>query len=136
MKQKIVFVTGNKMKLEEAKKILGNKYDVINESIDLTEIQSVNNKEVIKYKINEAYEIASKIYGDDVMVMVEDTGLIFKNMGSFPGALIKFYKDNVGLKGIVKFNGGSKAVAITMIAIKSKNKTYLFSLHFMRSLIP
>ena len=123
---RIIFITGNKVKLEEAKKILGSDYEIINENLDLIEIQSIDNKEVIKHKIEEAYQIAEKKYGSDINVMCEDTGLQIKNLNKFPGALIKFYKENVGLKQIVEFSSGSKATAISVIGFKNKSGTFIF----------
>jgi len=117
---KIIFLTGNKNKLAEAQKILGEDIKVVNKKIDLEEIQSTEVEEVIKEKIKAAYKILKK------PVIAEDTGVYIKNMNGFPGALIKFYLDKIGNKGIVKFNGGSQAYAETIIGYHDGKKIHIF----------
>lgn len=80
-------MTGNKNKLEEVKKILGDhglgKYeDLVNKSIDLPELQAETNREITIKKCEEAFNI---VQGP---VIVEDTGLHFKAMNDLPGNLI------------------------------------------------
>jgi non-canonical purine NTP pyrophosphatase (RdgB/HAM1 family) len=114
-------------KLKEAREILGKKFDIENIDIDVPEIQSTDVKEVTKSKIEAAYNEAVKIYGPNVNIICEDTGLHFKNMNNFPGALIKFYHKALGNVGISKHNGGSKATAITVVGLRNKKGVYLFS---------
>ena len=47
-------------------------------------------------------------------------------MNNFPGALIKFYLDHVGNKGIAKFNGGSKVYAETVIGYHDGKDIHFF----------
>ena len=47
-------------------------------------------------------------------------------MNNFPGALIKFYSEHLGNKGITKFNGGSKAYAETVIGYHDGKKIHFF----------
>ena len=54
---------------------------------------------------------------NDVIVICEDTGLYIDDMNQFPGALIKFYLGSIGINGIIKMNGNSKAKAQTVIGI-------------------
>lgn len=121
---KILFVTGNKNKLAEAKEILGDKFQVDTIDIDLPEIQSTSVKEVMENKIKIAYEEASKIYGKNINIICEDTGLSFANMNDFPGALIKFYYKAIGNEGIVKHNKGSKCTANTVIGLHNNHGTF------------
>ena len=117
---KLLFLTGNKNKLNEAKDIMGDKFQINNKKVDLPEIQSTNVEEVITEKLKEAYKIVKK------PVFCEDTGVYIKNMNNFPGALIKFYLEHLGNKGISKFNGGSKAYAETVIGYHDGKKIYFF----------
>jgi XTP/dITP diphosphohydrolase len=117
---KIVFLTGNKNKLLEARNILGKDITILNKKIDLDEIQTTSVEDVIKHKILAAYKILKK------PVIAEDTGVYIKNMNGFPGALIKFYLDKIGNKGIVKFNGGSNAYAETIIGYHDGKKVHIF----------
>lgn len=77
--------------------------------IDLKEIQSDDVEEVMKYKIRDAYELVQ------APVFAEDSGLFFDNMNGFPGALIKFYLDKIGIDGISKYHGGTQVTAKTII---------------------
>jgi len=86
---KILFVTGNKNKLAEAKAILGDDFEVDNIDIDLPEIQTTSVREVMEYKIKFAYEEASKIHGKNINIICEDTGLSFANMNNLATLLCK-----------------------------------------------
>jgi len=137
-KQNIVFVTGNKNKLKEVVEILGDDFAVINIAVDLQEIQSTSVKEVIQEKIKEADKIFQQkdILNDikeefkklnvsvndykDFTIICEDTGFHIDSMNigekaekeptmMFPGALIKFYLQALGAKGIIEMNKDSKA---------------------------
>ena len=137
-KQNIVFVTGNKNKLREVTEILGDTFAVINIEVDLPEIQSTDVKEVINEKIKEAdkifrnKDIIKNIKEEfkklnvtvndynDFTIVCEDTGFHIDSMNiseksekdstkMFPGALIKFYLQALGAKGIIEMNKGSKA---------------------------
>ena len=120
MEKKIIFLTGNKNKLKEAKEIMGSDFKIVNKKIDLDEIQSTSVDEVILNKIKAAYKILKK------PCFCEDTGVYIKNMNNFPGALIKFYLDSLGLNKIAKLNGGSKAYAETVIGYHDGKKVHFF----------
>ena len=60
MSTNIVFITGNQNKLDEVKSILGNKFNVINYDIDLSEIQNTEVKKVINEKFNGVKKVLSK----------------------------------------------------------------------------
>jgi len=138
MKQNIVFVTGNKNKLKEVREILGEDFAVVNVHVDLPEIQSIDVKEVIGEKIKEAdkvfraQNIMDKIKEEftslditinsfnDFIVVCEDSGLHIDSMNNsekaekeltkmFPGALIKFYLQSIGAKGIIERDRNSNA---------------------------
>ena len=86
MAKRLTFVTGNKNKLEEVKKILGGQAgalgiysELVNKSVDLPELQAATNREITIQKCEEAFK---QVQGP---VIVEDTGLHFKAMGDLPG---------------------------------------------------
>ena len=133
-KIKIVFITGNENKCKEVNAILGiNLFSVINIKLDLPEIQSMNVVDVVNEKIKITLQLAInnfneiiekfKLRGEivssinDVIILCEDTGLTIKNMNNFPGALIKFYYESIGNKGISERDGGSLSIAICVIGI-------------------
>jgi inosine/xanthosine triphosphate pyrophosphatase family protein len=130
-KTKIIFVTSNENKFKDAQEFINSNFIIINEKLDLLEIQSTDNIEVMKYKIEEAYNkiINMEKYKsdiDNINVICEDTGLICENMHTFPGALIKFYLENVGITGISKYNGNSNSTAISVIGLKNKFDVQIF----------
>lgn len=94
MAKRLTFVTGNKNKLEEVKKILGGQglgiyEELVNKSVDLPELQAATNREVTIQKCEEAFKI---IQGP---VIVEDTGLHFKAMHDLPGRLYITYPEYI-----------------------------------------
>ena len=81
----ITFVTGNKKKLEEVKRILNNiPYELIDQKIDLPELQG-DPEEIAVEKCKIA---ASSVKGS---VFIEDTSLCFNALSGLPGAYIKWY---------------------------------------------
>lgn len=95
----LTFVTGNKGKLEELKMILGDKIQLDNEKIDLTEIQGTpQNISIVKGK--EAYKLLKK------PVLIEDTSLIFNALNGMPGPYIKWFYDSIGNEGLYKLLNG------------------------------
>lgn len=100
--KRLTFVTGNKNKLEEVKKILGSqglgKYEeLVNKSIDLPELQAETNMEITIRKCEEAFKL---VQGP---VIVEDTGLHFKAMNDLPGNLYynfrKWIQSQISISG-------------------------------------
>jgi inosine triphosphate pyrophosphatase len=139
MKKNIVFITGNEGKRKEVEAILGStKYSIVNINLEVPEIQSISVEEVTKEKIKSAYELLKSNFKEvidkfmekgvkvsninDVIVICEDTGLYMSDMNKFPGALIKYYLGSIGIEGIVKMNGGSKAKAQTVIGVIKHGK--------------
>jgi XTP/dITP diphosphohydrolase len=104
---KLTFITGNINKLREAELVLNTKLNT--ENIDLLEIQSLDVEEVVKHKVKQAYEIIKS------PVIVEDTGLYIDNLNGFPGALIKFYYNKLGLEKMVEISANSTATAKSCI---------------------
>ena len=111
---RILFVTGNKNKLREAKAIIP---EIEGLDIDLQEIQELNTKKVIEFKLREA--IKEK---PGVDLIVEDQSLIIDGMNGLPGPFIKWFYDSLGLEGIYKMAlkfGNQKAEAKTIIGFCS-----------------
>jgi len=92
MINKITFITGNPAKAEQLSWHLN--YPISHQKLDLTEIQSLDLKEVVEHKAKEAYQ---KI---KCPVLVEDVSLTFNSLGKLPGPFIKWFLivlDNKGL---------------------------------------
>jgi inosine triphosphate pyrophosphatase len=104
----IYFVTGNKNKFEEAKKIIPELAQI---DIDLVEIQDIDPKAVIEHKLKEAYKHKKGKF------MVEDTSLFLDGMNGLPGTLTKWFIKSIDNDGIYKLSKifGEKASAVTYI---------------------
>lgn len=87
----IYFITGNKNKFNEVKKILP---EVEQLDIDLTEIQETDAEAVVKAKVQEAF---TKHQGP---FLIEDTSLYLDALGGLPGPLIKWFMKPVGNYGL------------------------------------
>lgn len=101
----MILVTGNKNKVKEFEGILG--FEIENVDLELDEIQSIDVEEVARKKARSAYNILKK------PVIAEDVGLYFEELNGLPGALVKFFVDNLSLKKIcslIKENRKAKVI--------------------------
>lgn len=94
----LTFVTGNKHKFAEAKRIIP---DLQQANIDLIELQSLDAKVIVKEKLTQAR--AELGQGN---IFVEDTGLKIDAFKGFPGPLVKWTLDSVGPEGIWRMLSG------------------------------
>lgn len=104
----LYFVTGNLGKFKEVKSILPQVEQL---SIDLTEIQSLDPKVIIKAKLIEAQK---KSQGE---ILVEDTSLYLDCLGGMPGPLIKWFMQALGVSGLAQLTaklGNNKARAVSI----------------------
>ncbi|MBI4895462.1 MAG: non-canonical purine NTP pyrophosphatase [Candidatus Aenigmarchaeota archaeon] len=89
----LYYVTGNNNKFEEARAILGNVEQL---NINLSEIQELDPKKIIKKKLLEALKHKKE------NVIVEDTCMYLDCMKGLPGPLIKWFLQTIGIEGIVE----------------------------------
>lgn len=87
-------VTGNRGKLEEARRMVGAELQAV--EIDLPEIQSLSLEEVLAAKGEEAWRRLGRA------LVVEDTGLELEALGGFPGPLVRWMLEAVGPEGIAR----------------------------------
>jgi non-canonical purine NTP pyrophosphatase (RdgB/HAM1 family) len=127
----IYFITGNKNKFNEFKKILP---EIEQLEIDLPEIQENNAREIIKAKLLEGLK-----YKESELI-VEDTSLYFDCLNGLPGPLIKWFMKKLGNKGlfeITKKFDNYKAEAKTIIGYaKNKNEIYYFEGSIKGKIVP
>lgn len=105
------FITGNAGKLAEIKAVIP---EVQGLDIDLPEIQSIDARQVIEAKLQEA------LIGQHGPLIVDDTSLYIDSMNGLPGPLIKWFIKTVDLDGIHKMaeamgDGSTAAYAQTCI---------------------
>ena len=79
---KLYFVTGNKTKFEEVRAMVSNVEQV---DIDLPEIQEIDAREIIRFKLQEALKRAEGSF------IVEDTSLYMDCLNGLPGPLVKWF---------------------------------------------
>ena len=90
----LVFVTSNLGKVREAEAVLGRTVDHL--SLDLPEIQSLDLEEVVRAKVDAAWQSLQR------PVMVEDTGLELVGLAGVPGPLVRWLLVSVGPEGIAR----------------------------------
>lgn len=113
------FITGNAGKFREVQGKIQNLEMLPIK--DLPEIQSLDIREIIEYKLRAAV----KELNGDYIAIVEDTGLYLNAMNGFPGPLIKFLLKTIGNEGIYKICsslGNFDAVAITAFGLYNSEK--------------
>jgi len=89
-----VLVTGNPGKIAEARTALG--VDLETAEIDLPEIQSLEYREVLRAKAEEAWRRIGR------PLVVEEAGLDLAALNGFPGPLVKWMLGAVGPEGIAR----------------------------------
>ncbi|KAI0787065.1 Maf/Ham1 [Irpex lacteus] len=93
--RQLVFVTGNRMKLQEVRYILSANTDIdlTSQDLDVPEIQG-SIEEVATEKCRKAAEI---LQGPCI---TEDTALCFEGLNGLPGPYIKHFMKKLGLDGL------------------------------------
>jgi len=122
MSEEILFITGNKNKLEEVRAITGLK--VVARNLDIPEIQALDVEEVAKAKALEAFKITGQ------PVIVDDTGMSIDALNSLPGALVAWFLDTLKPEGIVKLllqEKNRKASVSTCIAYADQTGVFAFT---------
>lgn len=89
-----VLVTGNPGKIAEARTALGRDLETV--EIDLPEIQSLDYREVLQAKAEEAWRRIGR------PLVVEEAGLDLAALNGFPGPLVKWMLGAVGPEGIAR----------------------------------
>ena len=120
MNNKITLITGNKNKAKEFERLLG--FAIERQKVELPEIQATDVRDVSAAKVRVAYEALG------TAVFVDDTGLVIDAWGELPGALIRWFLDNVGNEGILKMLGDSSnrsARVITSIGYKDDSREFV-----------
>lgn len=128
----LYFITGNKNKFDEAQTILGGELEQLD--IDLPEIQHIDAREVVKDKLQEALK------HHDGPLIVEDVSFEMKSLNGFPGPLVKWMIDAMGVGGLYKVAdkmGNLVAYSIATIGYaKNKNEIYFFEGRLKGKLVP
>ena len=117
----IYFITGNKNKFEEAKKVIPELEQL---DLDLNEIQEIDSRKIIEEKLKEAFNHKKGEF------IVEDTSLNIKALNGLPGPLIKWFLKalgNIGIYNIVEKLGEYNAEGSVVLGYaKSEKEIYFF----------
>ena len=99
---RLYFVTGNRGKFEEARRILSScgVELVMEPRAPKLEVQSMSVEEVARWAAYTAYLATGK------PVVVEDTGLYIDALRGFPGALAAYAYKTIGAEGILRLMEG------------------------------
>lgn len=108
----ITIVTGNSHKCEQITHALNqHNIEAVCSNIDLQEIQSLDNKEVVSKKVLDAYAQLQQ------PVLVDDGGFFIHAYNNFPGVYSKFMYQALGFDGLMKLvDEGEKATFRAYIA--------------------
>ena len=103
---KIFFVTSNKHKAEEVKKVM-EKYSIEIEHIDY-EYDEPQDVDINEVSLRAAKSLAEKL---GKPVCVDDTGIFFEAYPNFPGLVSKFIFYTIGYEGIFRLLSGKSKKA-------------------------
>jgi XTP/dITP diphosphohydrolase len=99
--KKIVFVTGNKLKILHANEVLSIfGYEVRQKKVEMIEPREEDPEKVVVEKARQAYEKLK------MPLIVEDSGIFIKALGGFPKTFVKFTENTIGITGILKLMEG------------------------------
>lgn len=123
MERKIKFITGNIKKFGEAGRVLA-PVKIEQLKIDLEEIQSLDVREVLIHKLNEARRhYRGDFFAEDSAMYMDALG------GKLPGPLVKWFNDTIGNAGyhkIARKMGNGRASAKTVIGLMKQDGKAVF----------
>jgi len=103
----LCFVTSNKNKFKEYQTILNLPLEMIN--LKLEEIQALEPEKIVEEKAKRAFLKIKK------PLLVEDAGLFIENLNGFPGALVKWAMETVGLKRLCQIVGKNRKAKVKIV---------------------
>ncbi|MBM3894386.1 hypothetical protein FJ366_02210 [Candidatus Dependentiae bacterium] len=109
MQQKVYYVTSNRGKVREAKRLTANEFTlikIIDKNAELEEIQTFDEKTVIEHKAQQAW---NAVQGP---CLVDDAGFYLKKYGFYPGTLAKPTAISLGWEGIYRLIDDDNRVTI------------------------
>lgn len=124
MKNEIYYVTGNAGKFEEVSEFFQKKCPELNikqYSLDIDEIQSLDQEAVVRDKVKKAFAVLNK------PLLLDDGGIFFEAYNQFPGTLSKFVFQGLGFKGLFKLvEEDNRAAFILQLAYTDGKQIQLF----------
>ena len=102
--QSVTFITGNQKKADYMRKLLMMPIEHI--KLDLDEIQSLDLREIVEYKVRQAYDTIQK------PVLVDDVSFEFCSLGRIPGTFVKHFVAELWLEKLASLVDGRDRSAI------------------------
>jgi len=118
---RLTILTSNENKAQEFSRLLDVELERV--AVDIPEIQETDVTVVARKKAEEGFSKLNR------PCFVDDTGLTVHAWGNLPGALIKWFIDNVGNNGFIAMLGGTtsrKATVTTALGYCDKNGSQVF----------
>ena len=115
----IVFVTTNKGKAREVKKII-EKIEVKIVGLELREKKHLSHEKLVQAKAKHAFELVGK------PVVVEDTGIFVEGFKDYPGLRSREVFEKIGFRGFLEKCGGRKAFFRTIAGFYDGKRMVLF----------
>src|SRR5690554_5579627 len=120
----IWFISGNKYKIDEAKKILQpDGINVLSSNIKIEELQTRDTSKLVRDKVLKAFKIIGR------PLFVEHTGLYLNYLNGFPGGLTQIFWDTLQADLFTELLSGKEdttAIAKTVIGYCDGKKIHLF----------
>jgi XTP/dITP diphosphohydrolase len=124
MSNEIYYVTSNTGKFSEGADFFKkNSSEIVikHYALDIDEIQSLDQKEVVCDKLKKAFAVVNK------PLLLDDGGIFFSAYQRFPGTLSKFVFQGLGFKGLLKLvEDDNRAEFILQLAYTDGVRTELF----------
>lgn len=136
--KKIIFVTGNKHKLEIAQSVLG-LYDINVENVILENVDEIQDTNIENIASKSALQASRMI---NQPVIKSDVGFEIDVLNGFPGAFCKYVFEQLGTEGILKLledktNRHGKAIEVLAYAEPNGNvKTFRMDTEFEIRMTP
>lgn len=103
MAKQIVYVTGNKLKIDYLRSVLdSNEFEIIGKKIECPEIQSDNIEEVAAYSAKWASDFLK------CDVLKNDSGLVLPALNGFPSAYSKYVEQTLQADGMLALMRGKQ----------------------------
>ena len=109
MQQKVYYVTSNRGKVREAKRLTSHEFTlikIVDRNLELEEIQTFDEKTVIEHKAQQAWQAVQ------APCLVDDAGFYLKKYGFYPGTLAKPTAISLGWEGIYRLIDDDNRVTI------------------------
>jgi len=97
MKPTIFFISKNNNKVQDLVTLFkSSNLDLVGYSLDLPEIQSLDQEEIVRRKGRTAWELVKS------PILVDDTAFYINRYNNFPGTLTRFINESLGIRGLTK----------------------------------